>query len=344
MVHRLDEAANVAIAEREGLKSVGIAGCGRNMIGHQHVLVADFLVCLNSLHHVHVALIGVDLDKVVTVAADVAEVDVEDLVALAKVTDNVVYLLARIGKHFGDSALAKVEAVVGTFLNGDEALQPVDSAKYAVNTLIAFGRDAGVLRVAGHANLVLVGNWDDAIEEVGDALPEGVGIDVSSDRKRRGGMRFGQLPYTVHFITTARLSTAAEDAEDAHVVFDRGQASLRTVANERLDALDVAVALRALRQHDCGVLFAVDVAGFEDLRADAYDFDVVLFCEIAHPVQLLDGGEDTAVGGVDLRISAYVADAVTRKVLEMLVGGWGALTTELHKRLPPGFDFRRDRG
>jgi hypothetical protein len=322
VVHRLDKAANVAIAECKGLKPVGIAGCGRNMIGHQHVFVADFLIRLDSLDHVHIALIGVYLDKVITAAADVAEVDVEDLVAPAKVADDVVYLVARIGKHFGDRALTKVEAVVWAFLNGDEALQPVDSAKYAVNRLVAFGWDAGVLRVAGHANFVLVGNWDDTVEEVGNPFSESLSIDVPGDGERRGRMRFGELPYAVHFITAARLPAAAEDAENAHVVFDGGQASLRTVADKRLDALDVTVPLRALRQHDSGMFLAVDIAGFENLWTDTDNLDVILFGEIAHPVQLLDGGEDTAAGGVDLRVSADVAHAVARKVLEVFVGGW----------------------
>ena len=64
----------------------------------------------------------------------------------------------------------------------DELLQAVDGAEHAVHALVAFGRHAGIVRMAGHADLVLVGDRNHAIEEVGDALPE-------RRRRRRAGAR-----------------------------------------------------------------------------------------------------------------------------------------------------------
>lgn len=98
------------------------------MVGHEHVLVADFLVGLDGFDHVDVTLVGVDLDEVVAVAADVAEVDVEDLVAGAEVADDVVDLGSGVGEHLGDGSLAEVEAVVGAFFDSDEVLKTVDRA------------------------------------------------------------------------------------------------------------------------------------------------------------------------------------------------------------------------
>ena len=54
-------------------------------------------------------------------------------------------------------------------------LSPSIVPEHAVDALIAFGRHAGILRMAGHADFVLVGDGNDAVEEVSDALPEHVG-------------------------------------------------------------------------------------------------------------------------------------------------------------------------
>ena len=67
------------------------------MVGHDHVLVADFFVDLDGLDEIDVAFIREGLDEIVAMAADVAEVDVEDLVAGAEVADDVEDLLAGIG-------------------------------------------------------------------------------------------------------------------------------------------------------------------------------------------------------------------------------------------------------
>ena len=79
--------------------------------------------------------------------------------------------------------------MVGLLLDGDEVLQSVDGAEDAVDAFVAFGRDAGVLGMAGHADFVLVGDGDDAVEEIGDALPEGVGVDVAGPGEGWVGVR-----------------------------------------------------------------------------------------------------------------------------------------------------------
>ena len=118
--------------------------------------------------------------------------------------------------------------------------------------------------MAGHADLVFVGDGNDAIEEVGDALPEGVGADHAGAGERRFGMRFGELPLVIERVAAAGHAAGAQHAENAHVVFDGGNAGLRAVADEGLQLLDVAIALRALRQHDGGMLFADRCSSIEN--------------------------------------------------------------------------------
>ena len=124
----------------------------------------------------------------------------------------------------------------------------------------------------------------------------------------------------VHRIAAARRAAGAQHAEDAHVVFDRRNAGLRAVADEGLQLLDVAVALRALRQHDGRMLFRVDVAGREKRRRDAVDADAVFAGHVDHALEFVDGGVEAVA--LNLRIAADVAHAVAGQVLEMtsLVG------------------------
>ena len=74
----------------------------------------------------------------------------------------------------------------------------------------------------GHADLVLVGDWDDAVEEIGDALPALFGGDVSGARGRGLGMRLGELPGGVGGIAATRGSSDALVADDLQVVLDGG--------------------------------------------------------------------------------------------------------------------------
>ena len=74
------------------------------------------------------------------------------------------------------------------------------------------------------------------------------------------------------------------------------------------------------RQHDGGMLLTIDVARLQKRRRDAVDRDAVLFSQIAHLLEFIDGGVNASAG--DFRISADVPDAVAREILQVrsLVG------------------------
>src|SRR5262249_54507976 len=153
------------------------------------------------LDEVDIALIRVDLLEIIAMAANVAEVHIEDLFPRAEVTDHVVNLLARILEHFGNSALAKIEAVIRAFFDGDKFLQPFRSAEYGVDALKTFHRrHAGIVRVASHSDLVFVGHWNDPLEKIGDALPVNIGRDVAGSslgRELPRGLGLFQSPCAV---------------------------------------------------------------------------------------------------------------------------------------------------
>src|SRR5690349_16152308 len=87
--YRGDQRLDVSEGEGECLQSLRIAGDLRNVIGHDHAVVADLLVNTHGLKHVHIAVVNKCFLKIEESAADVAEVNVEDFSALPEITDDV---------------------------------------------------------------------------------------------------------------------------------------------------------------------------------------------------------------------------------------------------------------
>ena len=121
---------------------IGIIGGQGHVVGHQHVGVADLLVDVDGFDEIHVAFVGIDFDEVVAMAANVAEMHVENLLARAEVADDVEDFDVGIFEIFGDGSLAKVQAVIGALLNSDELFESVDGAEHAMHALVALRRQA----------------------------------------------------------------------------------------------------------------------------------------------------------------------------------------------------------
>src|ERR1700720_1094963 len=134
LVHNLDQSADIAETKGERLLAAGIIGNLRHVVGHQHARIANLFVNLDGLHEVDITFIRVYFDEIVAMAANIAEVHIEDLLPHTEVTDHVKNLLAGVLEHLGYRALAEVEPVVWTLLDGDELFQAVRRPENAVNT------------------------------------------------------------------------------------------------------------------------------------------------------------------------------------------------------------------
>ena len=143
-------------------------------------------------------------------------------------------------------------------------------------------------------------------------------------------MRVGELPGAVHGIAAARGASGADDTQDAHVVFNGGDACLGAVFDHGLEGFDVAVALRTLRQHDGRMLFFIDVTGLQKWGRGAVDADAALGGEVDHALQFVDGGVEAVA--FDLRIAADIAYAVAGQVFEVGFVGGSGLIPYLHER------------
>src|SRR5580700_2150043 len=149
-------------------------------------------------------------------------------------------------------------------------------------------------------------------------------------------MRVFQFPCTVCGIATPRSAADSEHPQYAHVVFDGWDASSRAVADHVLKGFNIAVALRALRQHDGRVLLTVNMAGGEKRWRDAIHADAIFLGQIAQALELVHGRVDAALRG--LRIAADIANTVACEISKVFLIARGALASQFHEN---GFRGRR---
>ena len=79
MVYSLYQRPNVAVSKSEGLQPGFVIGMDRNMIRHHHVWVANLFIYQHCLHKIDIAFIRIGFLEVVSMAADVPEMDIENL-------------------------------------------------------------------------------------------------------------------------------------------------------------------------------------------------------------------------------------------------------------------------
>ena len=227
------------------------AGQAGDVVGHDHVAVAHLLEGAQRLEHVHVALVGEHFHEVAEAALDVAEVDVEDLVALAEVADHVVDLRGRVLQRLREAAEAEVEAVAGALVEVDQLLEPVHHAQDAGHAAVLHAiADARVRGVACHLDAVLLGHRDDVAQPVVDPLPHGVLVGRAALELAERLVEPGQLEGGEFGPAATVARRRAQVAEQGDVVVDPAQPRGRRHAHRLAHALDLAVALGAGTEED----------------------------------------------------------------------------------------------
>src|ERR1039457_5303772 len=118
-----------------------------------------------------------------------------------------------------------------------------------------------IVGVASHPDFVFLGDRDDPLQEIRDALPGGFRADQPGFGERRVLRRFLVDERAVMRAAAAARGLRPHHAQDGQIVFQRGDAGARGIANHLADCFDFAVALGAFAQHDIGVFRARDVTG-----------------------------------------------------------------------------------
>ncbi len=132
------------------------------------------------------------------------------------------------------------------------------------------------------------GDGNDPVQKIGDALPGLILADGSGFGERRVLFGVGIDERAELRLPAAGRGAAADDAQDAHVVLQLRDAGAGGVAHHLLDVLDFAIALRALAEHDVGILALGDVGGAERER-HGFERDAVGFDALAEFGESFDG-------------------------------------------------------
>src|SRR5215208_4015477 len=103
------------------------------------------------------------------------------------------------------------------------------------------------------SHLVLVGDRNDALEEIGDALTVSIVGDSAGLGQRRIRLGLGELEVCIHTVASTWFAASAQHAENAHVVLDARDSGGSAVLDHRLHAFNLSTALRALAEHDAGI-------------------------------------------------------------------------------------------
>src|SRR5215469_3711844 len=98
-IQRLNEAAYVAEAKGKRLQTIWIVVRQGHMIRHKHIRIVNFLVDPDGFYEIDVTLVGINLQKIVAVAANIPKMDVEYFLSRSEVTDNVKDFLPGIYQH-----------------------------------------------------------------------------------------------------------------------------------------------------------------------------------------------------------------------------------------------------
>src|SRR5215467_343377 len=121
-----DQRFDITERESEALIVVLVTFDLRHMIRHHHAIETNLLIDAHGLQHIDIAVVDECLLEIQKPSADVPEMDVEDLFASAEVADDIENFFPRFLQHFGHSALAEVQPVIGALFDGDELLETIN--------------------------------------------------------------------------------------------------------------------------------------------------------------------------------------------------------------------------
>ena len=142
------------------------------MVGHDHSGISYFVESAYYTEHIKNTFIRIHLLEAVSFTTDISKMNIEDFLPLAKVPDDIEYLVRWIVQVAGNCPDTKVESVIRAGDNFNESLQTFDISQHSLHSSVTAGWNAGVVRMASHLNLVFRCHGDHTFQKVTDSLPE----------------------------------------------------------------------------------------------------------------------------------------------------------------------------
>ena len=136
------------------------------MVGHDGAVEPAFVVELQRLRHVDVAVVDEDLVVGREASRGVAEMDIADLAARGEVLDHLIDVDVA---HRRDGALAELEAVGRRVDEVHQLLHALEGGERTEGPLQVF--DRRVVRMGAHLHAVLLRHGTEGLEEVLEPRP-----------------------------------------------------------------------------------------------------------------------------------------------------------------------------
>ena len=268
------------------------------MVGDQHTIVTVFAQDAQNAQHVDIAFVDEGFPIVWGFAADIAEMDVGDLVLAAVGFHRLVDVAVG---HFGQGAEAEFQRVGATGFAVDEFL--IEPGLVHQTRLVAHGGCGWIVRVGGEYHICFLGDRHNRVEEFAMAAPEFLGGD-RGEFAGRGVAIIDHVPdhpvgdrfviRAVHaddFRAAAAVGAldAPRDSSEREVVSHHRDADLADGADKGFDFLELFGLFRSVEKH------IVPMGGIEVF--DRLDGESVRCRRIADRAQLFVGPELVGVAG-----------------------------------------------
>ena len=172
-IYRLNQGFDIPVAVRVGLKLAGIVRMARHVIGTNRIGKLRVPQNAHHLREVHLAFVREDFLRSREPAADIAHVDLVNLPLVAQVLNDRQDLRQTDSSAFGRRAQAQLESVVRAVDNRFVLLESIEDRRRipVLGALIAERQTRRIVRMGGHAHIVLLAHGNDVLQKVCDALP-----------------------------------------------------------------------------------------------------------------------------------------------------------------------------
>ena len=231
------------------------------MIGHNHIFIADFFERPQSLEHIHIALIGKHLDKIAKPALDIAEMHIENLLALSKITDHIIGVRTGIFQALGHTAQAKIQSIIRTIVQIDKLLKTIYHTEHARDPSIRRPiSDTRIRGMARHLNLVLLRHGHNILQPVIDARPHLVFIRSTAFKLAQRLIQLVVLKRRQPRASASVSRLCPHMPQNRDIVIQPAQPRLRRHFNRLAHPLNSAITLIAWTQENCASLVLKSIA------------------------------------------------------------------------------------
>ena len=234
----------------------------RHMIGSNRAGILIVPQNPNNLEKIHLAFIRKHLVEIVKPALNISHMDIVDFSSLGQVFDNREDFLARIFQPLRQRSQTNLKPVVGTFKKRFVAFDTVENRRGipVLHSLVAEGQPGRIVRMASHFHIVLAGYRNNFLQEIVEAFPIFVRIDLPGFSYTQIAPVFLKFKTQIGNSAAAGLLSVTPDGNHSPMIGHNLYAYAGGFSDILLDRFDHPIAIQALFHSDIIVFHSY---GFE---------------------------------------------------------------------------------